>query len=497
MRASLLLSLALFACSGSGKDTDPVDTDPDPVDDTVDTAGGADGNDDITTADDLTGQTFEEIGFNGLVNGAIEPAGDRDFYAITLEEGVPYVLYTLAWDETTDTVVLDTVIRLYDNEGNFIAENDDMIYRFRETDSGLWYMPDRSGTYYVEVLEFGDWDGSGASGGRDYEYTLSLGRFELTEHEGMNESIAEVMANTTLPDPTDTDTDVDEEADPVYYGGLFSNYDTHFFGSFQTAGDQDWYPVYIRAEDPEDDGYTAEPYFFLSASLWPNYGGNPRMSVYNSAGELMARTSTVVPTLETSFVIVTDSGILLRVDEGQEYYIVMDEEDGMATPGGFYAGATVNYLPSLATIEDADGVNDDQVTADLTITDESSTVDDLYFIGIWGSLPEADPADWFKLDKADVGGFDGKYVSVVVQAQTIGSLLDAKVKLVDPDGNTVVEASVDADDASIGDPTIVDFEIEADTNLFVVVEADGRDGPDTACNYLVGIYVGADPVFAE
>jgi len=485
IRLTLPLAL-LLGCKDGGKDDD---SDPPVTTDTADTAGGgADGNDSIETAEDRTSLDLSAIGFEAVGQGAINPPGDRDFYAIRLEAGEPYALSTIAYDDQRDLVVLDTVLRLYDADGNFISENDDMPFRLRETDSGIWYMPKTTGTYYVEVLEYGDWAGERANGGSNYTYTLVAGHLELTEHEGMNDSIEEVDANTTISDTAASE-------DPAFYGGIFSSADVSFLGSFQTAGDVDLFPRFYEIERRGQPGYTPEPYFFLSAALWENYGGNPRMSLLNEAGDVLASSTDLLPDARTAITFILDSAILVKVDEGSRYYIKMENEDGTATSQEFYVGSFVNYLPTAATLEEAEGSNDDQVTADLTVPRRSTATDGLYFIGIWGALPTGDDADWFKLDKDDVDTFEDKYISVVVQALTVGSALDPKVKLVDASGNVLAEATVDAEDATVGDPTIVDFNIDVTTNVFVVVEADGRTGPDSQCNYLVGMWVSDTPLF--
>lgn len=489
---TLPLVLAATAACTDGKD--PVD-DTDPpivIPDTVDSAAGPDGNDDVATADALDISGIEMNSINGVAQGVISPAGDRDFYSVELTGGQPYFIMTNAYDPQRDLVVLDTVLRIYDDTGTFLTENDDMMFRFRETDSGIWITPETTSTYYIEVMDFGDWSPDyDAEGSSRHEYLLVIAMLEPSEHEDDNDTIAAVQADPLLADPDD------DAYDPVYWSSFFDSYETEWIGRINSPGDVDVWPVEIRVEDPEDDGYTPEPYFFLSTSLWPGAPGDLRISVLNEAGEVMAATDNVEPGAETAIVWATDPAILLKVDEGSNYYIQVEDSMGNAYPASSYSGVYFNYLPSLASVEDADDDNDDQATADFTATERSSTTDDLFFIGVWGSLPTGDDADWFKLDKSDVDGFDGKFVSIVVQAMTIGSALDAKVKLVQPDGTVVAEATVDADDANVDDPTILDVEISGDTNLFVVVEPEARLGPDTQCNYLVGAYVSAEELFQD
>ena len=87
----------------------------------------------------------------GSYTGQVDTGGDRDWIAITLEQGETYRFDAFG---TGANELIDPLIRLYDPAGTLIKENDDIVNGV-ERDSTLVYTAPTSGTYYLSV---GAWE---------------------------------------------------------------------------------------------------------------------------------------------------------------------------------------------------------------------------------------------------------------------------------------------------------------------------------------------------
>jgi hypothetical protein len=84
----------------------------------------------------------------------LEQNGDRDWFRITLTAGVTYEV-DLRGIQTGAGTLEDPYLRLYDNAGANIAENDDIIPGTNRN-SQLTFQVAATGTYYIEAGAFGD-----------------------------------------------------------------------------------------------------------------------------------------------------------------------------------------------------------------------------------------------------------------------------------------------------------------------------------------------------
>lgn len=125
-----------------------------------------DGNDTIAEADDI------QFGTANRVMGAINPAGDRDFYQIDGNAGDWLSIFTSA-NPRSEPGLVDTVVRVYNPQMALIAQNDDAFPRVGP-DSELMTRLPTTGRYYIEVLEFSDWAGNALEGSPTYVYQLAV-----------------------------------------------------------------------------------------------------------------------------------------------------------------------------------------------------------------------------------------------------------------------------------------------------------------------------------
>jgi cysteine-rich repeat protein len=153
----------------------------------------ADGNDTRETAEAIEG---------GAVDGVIGVPGDLDWYSFTAEEGQWVAMGTTA-NADDDPTKIDTVITLYDADGNQVAENDDGYPR-RNTDSQLILRLPGAGTYFVKVQEWSSWQNETAEGDRSYTYRLfvnvlaieDIGGGAVYGEEGGNDADSAITLDT-------------------------------------------------------------------------------------------------------------------------------------------------------------------------------------------------------------------------------------------------------------------------------------------------------------
>lgn len=91
--------------------------------------------------------TAARITLGDTFSGQLEKSGDRDWIAVDLTAGQTVQI------DLNGTTYYDTYLRLYDGNGQLIAENDDFYSGFL---SRLMYQPAVSDTYYIESASYLD-----------------------------------------------------------------------------------------------------------------------------------------------------------------------------------------------------------------------------------------------------------------------------------------------------------------------------------------------------
>ena len=102
-----------------------------------------------------------------VMAGAIGAVGDVDYFKFQVAGGAQQVLINL--DASSIGSPLDTVVTLYQSNGNLIGSNDDT-----DTLDSLYYYYLLPGWYYIKVEDFGN-----NSGGANYVYNLMVSRIIL------------------------------------------------------------------------------------------------------------------------------------------------------------------------------------------------------------------------------------------------------------------------------------------------------------------------------
>jgi Ca2+-binding RTX toxin-like protein len=101
-------------------------------------------------ANKMTKAKLENGSILGTFSGAIEKPGDHDWIRVELSPD-PHNIY-LCFLDTGSLTSGDSYLRLYDADGNLVAENDDGGSAFN---SFLQYTPATAGTYFIDVSEAG------------------------------------------------------------------------------------------------------------------------------------------------------------------------------------------------------------------------------------------------------------------------------------------------------------------------------------------------------
>jgi hypothetical protein len=474
MRCTLLLTTLAFAgpvaCKGDtapGGDESDADTDSDTDTDTD--ADLDDAGDDIDSAKTIAYSDATEP----AASDAIGSAGDRDFFALEMAAGEIAMLYTEAYAVDGEVGNPDTVLRVLDPSGTLLVENDDMPSRLQETDSAVYFQAPTSETFYIEILEWSDWDptAEGPEGGSDWDYDLYAFGMSVDDSEDA--------------EPNDTQADVDQlvkDGKPTYYNNFFdADYPSDFYGTLSSATDVDMWRVELK--EPE----------FLTVILYPGYwpAADLQVSMYDPAGYLVAQTDS--PEFSSDDIAYEDAALIHFAQPGAYYFAV---EDSNGTVGAAFGGLVILYIESNSEYENEN--NDVIATGNPVTFDESDTVPGYFFGRMTGAVgASGDDADCFTVSATDVGDdMDGTYLLARTQATTVGSLLDPKITVYEDDGSTVIVSATTSDQDGSADAGVTDIEIPDDqTAVYVCVEAESADAYADANQYILQLEVSPEPLF--
>ena len=184
--------------------------------------------------------TTGRVAVDGSVRGEIDHAGDRDWFAVTLEAGTTYRI-DLERSRSGASTLRDPYLQgIYDSEGNLIGgtTNDDGGAGYN---SRVTFTPREGGTYYVSAGGYGFYTGN---------YTLSVSVPELPS------------------DPPGAGTHTTETTETTATTGRVA-VDGSVRGEIDHAGDRDWFAVTLEAGtayridlegSPSGAGTLSDPY---------------------------------------------------------------------------------------------------------------------------------------------------------------------------------------------------------------------------------------------
>jgi hypothetical protein len=443
--------------------------------------GGGGGREAGDTIDEATPTTREADGSISVDERIGEP-GDRDFFAIDVTQGEILWVFSLAY-YLTEVATPDTVVRLYDPSGNLVAENDDMPFRLAETDSAVYFQATEDGTWYVEVLEWSDWSplSEGPLGGSEFEYTLAVFPTTELDPEPDNNTVEGVLAY------------LEGEEAYVYVGDPLGTGQPLMQADMDDASDVDLYVLDVEESADYDDLYYA-------ASFWPGALGalSPEVRVFDADGNTLSWTDSPTYSVDRSnfynglgFLYGADHGTFAHLEPGT-YFIEVKDSAGASGVGTYYTGVIGGYYTTSAPWEGGDRDNDVVVVGpSLEMTEFSSGGG--FYGGAGGRIEDSETLDAWRIAGSDVGGLDGKYLTLHVSSEAIGYGLDARVTVYDSGGTVVLAEATTNDFDSGADPSIVDLELGDDSSVIVVVTAEDQDPIETVNNYILSAYVTDEP----
>ncbi len=196
------------------------------------------------------------VPIDGAVNGAINFAGDRDWYRLELTQGVTYTFATGASTAPiTGYTNTDSYLYFYSATGSLFASDDDSG---PELYSLLSYTPTTSGTYYIAVADYGDnspldFRLTVTSNGGNAAPVVANPLPDITVNEDDLTSIT-INATNIFSDPNDTMT-YSIVNRPSWLSG-----DTNGLSGTPTNNNVGTYTVIVRATDSSgnqtDDSFT-------------------------------------------------------------------------------------------------------------------------------------------------------------------------------------------------------------------------------------------------
>ena len=328
-------------------------------------AAGADGNRtgtyrlSVTDADDYTAGTGTSgtVAVGGSATGEIESAGDRDWFAVTLEAGRTYRI-DLEGSPTRAGDLSDPYLRgVHDANGVLLPGTTD-DRGGTGSNSQVLFTPEQSGTYYVAA---------GADGNRTGTYRLSV--TEADDYTAGTGTSATVAVGGSATGEVDYASDRDWfavtlEAGTTYRidlegstGGGGTLYDPYLRGVYDANGDR------LSGTTNDDGGerlnsrlfFTAEQdgTYYVAAGANGNRTGTYRLSVREVTDDSAAGTGTSA----TVAVGGSTTGELESSGDHDWFAVTLEadrtyriELDGLAGRRGTL------YDPSLRGIHDANGV---------------------------------------------------------------------------------------------------------------------------------------------
>ncbi len=473
-RLVLLLGLSFLGCNGE----QPTDTSSD-----ADTDADTDSDTDVdVNDDDIAHATSVDFGayFEYVNQDDLDEAGDRDFYKIDALKGDTFSVHAMG--ATGGKGEPDTIVRVYGPDEALIGENDDLPFRINGTDAGYVFRASDDGAYYVEVLEWSDWAGELAEGGKGWDYTVAIygGFNEL--NDGNNESIAQELAH--LETLYDTPTDNQEYS---WYGDPWSadieepNGYLYTTGEITDAADID---IFGLRFDPRDDADAFVP-GVIGFSMFPDLVTDldAEFELYDGAGNLIVSTADVDVTID--YVGMDwDQGILIPVLEAGDYFLQVKDASNAFGVNNWYAilANSSPYNTDVVTFHDrpSAGEADYKDATDLIMTESTTTADAYYGFALGQFEDLSDDNDSFRLTN---GVYAGNFLYVDCSTAVNASEARVHIDVMDQAGNKLVSA--DTQPNQTDDPRVLEYEVPASaTDLYVnIVRDDGNTAAGKSAYY--------------
>ena len=366
---------------------------------------------------------------NSTVSGSVDLRSDIDLYKFQLEEGLGITIDLDTVNADDDTSNFDSYLRVFDEDGNELAFNDDFSLESEKfsPDSYIGFISNETGNYYVGVSSVSNSDYNAIDGNNIIQ---SQDNFVPGDYE-LNFNIVEVIA-----DKDDNNTISEAVIADLQDGGdnkIEPKSDVDVFRVETAAGEGIKLKVNAKSIDSQLDSY---------------------LRVFDSQGnELAFDDNSDNNPRENAADITTDSAIDLIPPTPGEYFI------GVSSAGNFNydpvnGDTNLNLFPNTGF---STGVYELQVDIVDVVDDEDpdNTISEAIDSGVTSKgeregvvSGEIDPALDADLYQIQLAQGDGVYLDL--DAKSIDSQLDSYLRIFDSQGN---ELTFDDDDDAnfIGD----------------------------------------------
>jgi len=342
-------------------------------------------------------------------HGYINPEDDVDYYTFHGSGGewVEIASRPLGEDGYESSAYLDTIVTVYDPDGDVLAwEDDSAVGTLDDFDCLVMAYLAQEGTYGVEVRQASSTEPHCPAGGPDFGYEIEI--YEDPYHTSEPDSLSEPSGS----------------AEVLYQAW------TSLGALLETEGDSDFYKLELP--------YDACPVEIVGTANLEGTDALPRIRMYDLQGNVLLDT-----TLEGS----GDYARYPKVDGGEAVLEFLDA-DGRGSDNSWFWTFSTALRPDL-TLEIGEGIdsstqdevepNDDAATAtvlDTTVlgTDE---VGYLRWSQAWGWLANGEDEDWLAFWVPE-----DWHAGLRVQSGHYGSLLNAAISVYSP-GGLLIESNAD------------------------------------------------------
>lgn len=425
--------------------------------------------------------------------------GDRDMYSIGQSVGNWYFVWAnrpgTEPDGSPSGGNPDTVVRMYTGDGTEIATNDDMPFRYENTDAGMWWQATSDDPVFVEVLEWADWrndlgESETPIGGDQVSYQLVVVETDLAETVGANNTMEECFAGTESS-----------------FGALGLSAQNMVFGNglIDSGTDVDYFQLGF-------EGFTSLPEdseLLCQFGFWPEQPSDltPLVRLYwedctpgaDDDGDCDGTGDDVYLLGESEEPDFTPTGIFLSEDPAVtgvisdgRYYVEVSSATGEGGPGHYY---TLLYSCYNTTNFQEENETASVDANDATIVPlDNPNSPDFYFGRFYGDfVPKSGAlsADDFDAFAITDGLGDGRYLTVEIESADAGSLTgDITMTLWRNNGGGDF---VELTSITGPDPQLVDYELTGDDLALVVTLQTDGSVQDFSTGYYGLAFTSADP----
>ena len=428
----LLPFVALAVACGSNKSDADTETDPTvPIlttsTDTAETTGDSDN----------TFGSAAPIVFDVDLDGVIEPAGDIDWYSLTIDEPTWVRVDTVTVGDRVDN--LDTVIRVWSPSGESYALMDNyatgtvgtfdtVLYAYLDSPGAWGITVEDKTTFYTDLFTAADW-----RGGRQFTYTVGVSVFDGLTSEP--DSLADPDVLLTFDDGAS-----------IFAVGV----------NLETPGDADYLTV--------TTALSGEP-----LEVWGSSGNvgstmTPKVRLYGADQTLLSEKSDV-----------GRDGFLSYFDPpAGDYTVEITDEEAQGGPSTWFVAYVRTYDADFSSLffgsteYYAEYEPSDLEEEALYPPTVSTPIDDLFYdvAAVEGTISLAGDIDWFGISADSAAD----QVSVRCFTEEFGSLLDLKVTVRVDGVDLAAETDVSSNyyyilDLPVGGPTSVSVKIEGEDGM--------------------------------